>query len=650
MIIEMRRHLQGPIFKVIAWITIFALAGIFSLPSLLQQTIDRAGWVLEVNGKQVDYQQFSHEVSLQRDRLAAIREQYGEYADLVLSVMGSSSDPRTLALDALTKDMLLATIGRAMNLHIDPEFIVQSLKSPQFLQAALSSVVPPYLVDQSGINRVMLNNYLRHYGLSIADFEGRIEQAISHYMVKEIFALTNYLPESAIIAYYNQHHRGKKFSILAISLELFAKKAHDKITPEMIQQFFDQENSRSKRYWTTEKRGVTYWTIDQKNYPISIAQQDMDRYYQENKKELYLQEPAKIEVRHILLSYSSPEEQAAKEKEAESMREQLKKEPARFAALAQKFSDDKKSKENGGLLAPFARGQQSPAFERAAFVLKNDGDISPVIAVENGFEIIQRVSRKAPVYKPFASVKADIEQKLSAQEFFKKIEQELQAVDRASDSSGALEPLMASLHAKKSSKIVSKKETSLISQEAFRLKKIGSWGYFFNESNNEATVVELTSIEEAVAQPLAAVKERVGADLREKKGRELLEAELNQARQSAQSMSELQKRLEGSLRQTSFITPESEAAQELEKEGLANANLFALNDSGSRIVVVGDKTGYLVQLDALQEWNESDYLTQKRTITPRLKADMNHTILEGFIASLHRTATIKTNESLLNLQ
>ncbi len=66
----------------------------------------------------------------------------------------------------------------------------------------------------------------------------------------------------------------------------------------------------------------------------------------------------------------------------------------KFEDLATKFSDDKGSAKNGGVLPPFGTGRMVPEFEKAAFGLKNDGDFSEPVKTSYGWHIIKRLEKK----------------------------------------------------------------------------------------------------------------------------------------------------------------------------------------------------------------------------------------------------------------
>ncbi len=75
-----------------------------------------------------------------------------------------------------------------------------------------------------------------------------------------------------------------------------------------------------------------------------------------------------------------------------------------------KYSQDRYSKDNNGLLKPFGVGRTVPAFEEAAFALKNPGDLSQPIQTEFGIHLLKLVS-KIPM-KPYDSVRDELRRKV----------------------------------------------------------------------------------------------------------------------------------------------------------------------------------------------------------------------------------------------
>ncbi len=103
-----------------------------------------------------------------------------------------------------------------------------------------------------------------------------------------------------------------------------------------------------------------------------------------------------IKVAHIMIKAAStaPDSviQQAKQKITEIHQKLVAGE--KFDDLAMKYSDDKGSAKNGGLLPPFGTGRMVPEFEKAAFALKNDGDFSDPVRTSYGWHIIKRIEKK----------------------------------------------------------------------------------------------------------------------------------------------------------------------------------------------------------------------------------------------------------------
>ena len=82
-----------------------------------------------------------------------------------------------------------------------------------------------------------------------------------------------------------------------------------------------------------------------------------------------------------------------------------------FGALAQNFSDDRSSGKNGGQLGWFGTGKMVPEFEKAAFDLKDNNQVSEPIRTAFGWHIIKRLERKG--LQPFDELKSEIKQKIT---------------------------------------------------------------------------------------------------------------------------------------------------------------------------------------------------------------------------------------------
>ncbi len=143
------------------------------------------------------------------------------------------------------------------------------------------------------------------------------------------------------------------------------------------------------RYWRRRALRDQYFETTIRK---SIKEEDARKIYAKQIKLI----PPKEEVsaRHILVKTKA---------EALDITEKLNR-GEDFAALAKANSKDPGSKDRGGSLGYFAKGQMVPAFEKAAFSLKK-GEISAPVKSRFGYHIIKLDDRRSTPPPPFASIK-----------------------------------------------------------------------------------------------------------------------------------------------------------------------------------------------------------------------------------------------------
>jgi peptidyl-prolyl cis-trans isomerase C len=127
-------------------------------------------------------------------------------------------------------------------------------------------------------------------------------------------------------------------------------------------------------------------------------------------------------ARHILIRVApnaSKDERAAALKKIQDIQKQVK--GGDFAELAKKYSEDPGSKERGGDLGYFSRGDMVDPFEKAAFSL-NVGQVSDIVTTDFGYHIIRLEERKAATKFTFDDVKDDLKEYLFQQRAARKFE------------------------------------------------------------------------------------------------------------------------------------------------------------------------------------------------------------------------------------
>ncbi len=100
-----------------------------------------------------------------------------------------------------------------------------------------------------------------------------------------------------------------------------------------------------------------------------------------------------VSVAHLLVKVpkdADEETRSAALKRATELREQIRG-GIPFDSLVMKNSDDKGTAAQGGRLEPFSTGKMVPAFEEAAFALKNPGDVSEPVETSYGYHLIRLI-------------------------------------------------------------------------------------------------------------------------------------------------------------------------------------------------------------------------------------------------------------------
>ncbi|MEA3422547.1 MAG: peptidylprolyl isomerase [Bacillota bacterium] len=127
---------------------------------------------------------------------------------------------------------------------------------------------------------------------------------------------------------------------------------------------------------------------------IEATDEEMKMHYEEHKHNF--QKPAQVKAAHILVKT---------EEEGNTVVERLNADES-FEDVAKEVSTCP-SKERGGDLGFFGKGQMVPEFENVAFEMKT-GDVSGLVQTQFGFHVIKVTDKKEASESPFEEVKDKI--------------------------------------------------------------------------------------------------------------------------------------------------------------------------------------------------------------------------------------------------
>lgn len=119
-----------------------------------------------------------------------------------------------------------------------------------------------------------------------------------------------------------------------------------------------------------------------------------------------------IKVAQILIQVSKARGEegiAAGKKRADSVMAELKN-GTPFYELVEKYSDDRYTKNDSGVMKVFGTGKMVPEFEDAAFALKKPGEIAGPIQTEYGFHIIKLI-QKLPL-QPYDTIQPQLKRRV----------------------------------------------------------------------------------------------------------------------------------------------------------------------------------------------------------------------------------------------
>jgi peptidyl-prolyl cis-trans isomerase C len=142
--------------------------------------------------------------------------------------------------------------------------------------------------------------------------------------------------------------------------------------------------------------------------------EEIRAFYDAN-PEMFTQ-PERVHARHILIKVEGEERKAWDEakKKIEDIRRHAIAKGGDFAALAKEHSDDPGSRDRGGDLGYFTRGQMVPEFEKSAFSLKKD-EISAPVRSAFGWHLIQTLDYQPEGVVSFDKIQEPLTKRLEGQ-------------------------------------------------------------------------------------------------------------------------------------------------------------------------------------------------------------------------------------------
>ena len=183
---------------------------------------------------------------------------------------------------------------------------------------------------------------------------------------------------------------------------------------DAVENNFDKEEIFISEIEKIKANALKQYAMNKLLSDVSATEEEIVKYYDDHKE--YFQAPESVRASHILV------------KEEEKAQEVLKeiKEGLSFEEAASKYSVCP-SKQNGGDLGEFTKGQMVPEFEEAAFNLE-EGKLSDPVKTQFGYHLIKVQYKKEAGTSTLEEVRNQITQQvvgLKQQERYLKKSEEL---------------------------------------------------------------------------------------------------------------------------------------------------------------------------------------------------------------------------------
>lgn len=207
---------------------------------------------------------------------------------------------------------------------------------------------------------------------------------------------------------------GKRMALMVYKDEIereFVESKRDFPFPELYHEFLENEGLTEEEYKKLLKDEILIKkTKEAVIGDYEISEEELKRYYEEHKKEMFL--PERVRASHILIKVNDndpPKARKEARKKIEDLREMIR-EGRDFGSLARAFSQCPSSKQDGDM-GYLKRGDSEENFDRALWLLK-EGEISSVVETKFGYHIIYLQERLKEGPLPYEDVREEMERRV----------------------------------------------------------------------------------------------------------------------------------------------------------------------------------------------------------------------------------------------
>jgi peptidyl-prolyl cis-trans isomerase D len=511
MLQTIRERAQGWIaWAIVVLISIpFALWGIQSYLGIGGEPV-----VASVNGVDITQRAFDYRY---REVRAQLRERLGA------AYRPGLFDEKTLrakVLDQMIRDSLLLRVSHDMGLRA----------SNRELRAAI--MANPAFQKNGRFDDTAYQRALQLRGMRPPEFENGLRQQIVSTQLGRAVVASAFVTSKELDQAIRLQGQERKISYFVVPKDRF--KTDAKLTDQQIEAYYRGHQALFK---VPERVKLQYLVMNAASMAPKETPSDDDlRQLYESEIDRFTQRERR-DVRHILITVD-PNADAATAEAAKARIMAIRKKiesGADFGKVAKEDSQDPGSAAQGGDLGFIEKGLMDPAFDQAAFALKQ-GQLSEPVRTRFGYHLIQVTKIDPAKVKPFAEVKdqllAQAKKRQSEGAYYDLAEKLANLTFESPDS---LEPAAKALGLKVQTtgwiersggkgllanpKVVAAAFSDDVLKDRHNSEVIEP-----ERNAQESIVLRVVDHEDATVKPLAAVREQVVANLRDQDASEAAKA------------------------------------------------------------------------------------------------------------------------------
>lgn len=356
----------------------------FGVDSYFQGS-DRGASLGTVNGRPISQAEYAQAL---QERQAALQRMVG---GSVPPSMLDSPEIRSAVVDGIVRQRLLIDRAVAGGIMIPDGQLRQLIGE----QAAFQ--------ENGRFSDTRYTELLRRQNMTPVAFENGLRRDLMVDRVQEAVRASAIVPNSVAERLLRINAQQREVSQYVIEPQQFV--AGVKLADDAVKQYYD---SHQDEFRIPERARVDFvvLSLDSLAAQADVPAEEVRQHYEQNLKQYARGEER--QASHILIAVdagaAADQKQAARAR-AEQLLAQVRKNPAAFAELARKNSQDPGSAAKGGDLGFFPRGAMVGPFEDAVFAMK-PGQISDVIESQFGYHVIKLAAVKG---RGFEDVRKQVE-------------------------------------------------------------------------------------------------------------------------------------------------------------------------------------------------------------------------------------------------